>query len=206
MNESQTATEDEATARRRRDHRRLRRIATRHGAVLLGALTLWGAADLWATVSGWLLAETVALFNAVFAGTIIAYLFHEWGHFSGARLSGAVSPVLKEPRSFFMFNFRDDLNTRGQFLSMSMGGPVANWTLVVLLFFMLPLDTWSQSLLFATAVAIAVSVCVFEVPVINRVMYGDDPAEVLSIRQREAGTLPRNTGIAVGALVWLLAI
>ena len=62
--------------------------------------------------------------------TALAFLSHEWGHFSGARLSGAVSPVLKERKSFFMFNFKTAVNSRAQFLAMSLGGPVANWLLV----------------------------------------------------------------------------
>lgn len=197
---------DTNDARKERDRKRLRRVALRHSAAFLAALTLWGAADHWAAGSGLLLAQAIALANAVFAGTAIAYLCHEWGHFSGARLSGAVSPVLKEPQSFFMFNFKDDLNSRGQFLSMSAGGPVANWSLAAALFFLLPMETWSQALLFATTVAIAVSVSVFELPVINRVMYGDDPRQTIDVRLRESGSLPRYTGIAAGAAVWLMAI
>lgn len=190
--------------RQQRDRKRLRKVAIRHGAYVLAAFTLWGAADAWASSSGWLLAETIALLNAVFAGTAIAYLFHEWGHFAGARLSGAVSPVAKEPVSFFMFTFKEEFNTTRQFLSMSVGGPAANWTLVIVLFLMLPLDTWSQALLLATTFAIAVSVSVFEFPVINRVMYGDNPGETIEERLKETGTTPRNIGIASGALVWLL--
>lgn len=200
-------TETEARdARTARDRARLKRVAIRHSTIFLAAITLWGAADAWATASGWLLAETVALLNAVFAATTIAYLSHEWGHFTGARVSGAVSPVLKEPRSFFMFNFKHELNTRGQFLSMSFGGPVANWSLALATFILLPLETWSQALFFATTVAIAVSVSVFELPVINRVMYGDDPREVLDRRVSEAGNTPRTLGIAAGAVLFLAAI
>ena len=192
--------------RKERDGKRLRSVAIRHGAALLAAFTLWGAADAWASASGWMLAETVSLLNAVFAGTAIAFIAHEWGHFTGARLSGAVSPVLKEPVSFFMFSFKDELNTRGQFLAMSFGGPTANWALVLLLFLLLPLETWSQALFLATAFAIAISVSVFELPVISRVMHGDNPAETIQGRLRETGNTPRNIGILGGAALWLIAI
>ena len=191
---------------RARDRKRLRSVAIKHGAYVLAAFTLWGAADAWASTTGWILAETIALLNAVFAGTAIAYIAHEWGHFTGARLSGAVSPVAKEPVSFFMFSFKDELNTRGQFLTMSFGGPLANWTLVTLLFILLPLDTWSQTLLLATTFAIAISVSVFEFPVISRVMYGDNPAETIENRLQETGSMPRNIGIVGGAALWLLAL
>lgn len=199
---------EEATAasRKKRDQKRLNRIAIRHGGVLLAAFTLWGAGDVWASESGWLLAELIALGNAVFAGVIIAYLVHEWGHFAGARMSGAVSPVLKDPQSFFMFNFRYDLNTRGQFMMMSMGGPAANWLLFIILFLTLPLNTAGQALLLATTLAIAISVSIFEIPVMNRVSYGEDPQTVVDQRVKETGTNPRNTGIVLGGLFWLLAL
>ena len=113
---------------------------------------------------------------------------------------------MKEPRSFFMFTFKDKKNSHGQFIAMSLGGPVANWLFVVLLLFFLPLETWSQCLLFATAVAIAVSVSVFEVPIINQVMYGADPTETVQNRLEEVGNFPRTTGILVGAAVWLMII
>lgn len=200
------SNDDSPEARRKRDWRRLKSVASRHGAIVLAAITLWGAADAWASDTGWLLAESVALLNALFAGTIIASILHEWGHFAGARLAGAVSPVLKEPVSFFMFNFRYDLNTNGQFLAMSMGGPFANWMLALVLFLLLPLSTWPQALLFATTIAIAVSVSVFEFPIIKRAMYGEDPREVVEQRQREAGDTPRLTGIVVGGIVWLAAV
>jgi putative flippase GtrA len=192
--------------RKVRDRARLQKVAVRHGAAVLAAFTLWGAADAWALSSGLFLAEIIAMFNAIFAATAIAYIAHEWGHFTGARFSGAISPVAKEPGSFFMFTFKDELNTQGQFLAMSAGGSLANWTLVVLMCFMLPLETWSQALFLATTVAIAVSVGVFEIPIINRVMYGDDPTTTVQQRLKESGSTPRIAGIATGALVWLLAI
>lgn len=192
--------------RKARDQARLKKIALRHGTIVLAALTLWGVADAWALSSGWLLAETIAILNAIFAGTIVAYIAHEWGHFSGARVSGAVSPVAKEPISFFMFNFKTELNTRMQFLWMSAGGPLANWTLFAMIFFLLPVDTWSQAMLLATTFAIAVSVSVFEFPIIRAVMYGQNPTETISVRQRESGNTPRTVGILAGAALWILAI
>jgi hypothetical protein len=193
-------------ARKKRDNSRLRKIAVKHAAIVLASLTLWGTSDYWAAQSGLMLAEIVSLVNAIFVGVILAYILHEWGHFAGARISGAVSPVAKEPVSFFMFSFKDELNTRGQFLSMSIGGPFANWSLFALIFMLLPLDTWSQAMLLATSFAIAVSVSVFEFPVINSVMYGEKPAETISKRQRESGTTPRTAGIIAGAVLWLMAI
>ena len=203
MSEAETTNVE---ARKKRDNSRLRKIAIRHATIVLTAFTIWGTSDSWAAQSELFLAEMVSLINAIFAGVILAYIFHEWGHFAGARISGAVSPVAKKPVSFFMFNFKDELNTRGQFLSMSVGGPFANWGLFVLIFMLLPLNTWSQAMLLATTFAIAVSVSVFEFPVINAVMYGEKPAETINKRQRESGNTPRTVGIIAGAALWLLAI
>ena len=105
-----------------------------------------------------------------------------------------------------MFTFKDDVNSREQFLSMSIGGPAANWLLVLGLFLLLPLESWSQALLLATTFAIAVSVCVFEIPVINSVMYGKPPGETIQRRLREIGNTSRISGIVAGTLVWFLAI
>lgn len=201
-----TEVVDSVEERKSRDQARLKRVAMRHLGALLAAITLWGAADQWAISSSLSIAGGIAVLNAIFAGTVIAYLFHEWGHFAGARISGAVSPVLKEPKSFFMFNFKDDLNTTRQFLSMSAGGSVGNWLLVFLVLVLFPTDTWSQAALLATTIAIAVSVSVFEWPIINQVMYGKEPRMVIDQRLEESGKTPRNIGIGVGVVVWLLAI
>ena len=209
MNEEQNQSTEAATdvaERKTRDQARLKKIALRHSTIVLAAFTLWGVADAWALSSGWLLAETIAILNAIFAGTVVAYIAHEWGHFSGARVAGAVSPVAKAPVSFFMFNFKTELNTRRQFLWMSAGGPLANWTLFAMIFLLLPLNTWSQAMLLATSFAIAVSVSVFEFPIIKAVMYGQEPAETISTRQRESGNTPRTVGILAGAALWILAV
>lgn len=89
---------------------------------------------------------------------------------------------------------------------MSAGGPLANWTLFAMIFLLLPLNTWSQAMLLATSFAIAVSVSVFEFPIIKAVMYGQEPAETISTRQRESGNTPRTVGILAGAALWILAV
>ena len=89
---------------------------------------------------------------------------------------------------------------------MSLGGPIANWALVVGFFFLLPLETWSQMLLLATLLSIAVSVSIFEVPVMLRIREGE-PSAIIQRRLEEAGSTPRNIGIiagALGAIFWML--
>jgi hypothetical protein len=201
---------DEETARlRERDRARMKRAAGIHFVMVMGALTLWGASDAWAISSGWGLAWAVSIANALIAGTIIANTLHEWGHFAGARLSGAVSPVLKKPvRHYFMFDFSFDENDDRQFLWMSWGGILIPWILVALAALLVPIDNLSRIALLATLLTRAVQVSVFEVPVVLRTRRGGEPRAELD-RELESGfARSRWAGFAVGAvgaLVWLAA-
>ena len=189
------------------EKKRLVNVGQKHAAFVLGSLTLWGVSDYWAAESELILALGLALINSVVAGTIIASILHEWGHFLGARLSGSNAPLLEKTFSFFFFNFKDEGNTKSQFLQMSLGGPLANWSLVIGVFFLLPLETWSQILLIATMLSIAVSVSIFEVPIMLRLKDGE-PSVIIQKRLEEAGSKPRNIGIAagaLGALFWILS-
>ena len=189
------------------EKKRLVNVGQKHAAFVLGSLSLWGVSDYWAAESELILALGLALINSVVAGTIIASILHEWGHFLGARLSGSNSPLLEKTFSFFFFNFKDEGNTKSQFLQMSLGGPLANWSLVIGVFLLLPLETWSQILLIATMLSIAVSVSIFEVPIMLRLKDGE-PSVIIQRRLEEAGSKPRNIGIvagALGALFWILS-
>jgi hypothetical protein len=187
------------------EKKRLSKIGRKHAAFLLGSITLWGASDLWANGTGLIIAESITLINAIVAGTITATIFHEWGHFLGARIGSSNAPVMEKTISFFFFNFKDEENTKAQFLKMSAGGPIANWLLVIAIFMLLPLDSWSQTLLLATVFSIAVSVSIFEIPVMLRVKEGT-PSEIVQKRLQEAGSTPRNLGILAGAILWMVAI
>ena len=187
------------------DSARLRKIGTYHFAAAMAALTLWGAGDTWAASSGMFLAEVVAVANALIAGIVLAFLCHEWGHFTGARLSSSVSPVLKDPVSFFMFNFKFEQNTKRQFLWMSIGGSTGNWLLVVLLLLLVPIDSASRAMLIATTIGVAISVGFFEIPVIRSTSAGGEPqAELKNRLDSGALTTGRNVGIATGAILWLV--
>jgi len=198
-------TASEASAARERDRARLRRIASIHLVMVMGALTLWGAADSWAVTSGWGLAWAAAILNALIAAYVISATLHEWGHFAGARLSGSVAPVLKEPvRYFFMFDFKFEHNDSRQFLWMSLGGILTPWLLVVATPLLVPIDNASRVMLLAVFLAQAVSVSVFEAPVALRAWNGGEPRAELE-RQLRAGVLKKSRyyGVAAGVLLWL---
>ena len=195
---------DERRQQLQRDLARLKTVAFQHGAVATGIVLLWGSGQAWSEANEGLLIALIAVASGFFGGVALAFLSHEWGHFSGARLSGAVSPVLKERKSFFMFNFKTAVNSRAQFLAMSLGGPVANWLLVALVLLALPAGSLAHAALLATVTGVAVNVCVFEFPVISRVSYGADPAETVAQRLKETADngLGQNIGLMVGIVVF----
>lgn len=189
----------------KKDRDNLRGSATLHAVAAMAALTLWGAADLWASVSGWWLARGVALVDAVIAGTVVAGIVHEWGHYAGARLAGAATKPFKKPiRHFFVFDFPFDRNDRRQFLSMSWGGILAPWLVVLSLPLLIPIDNPSRAMLLAVFVTRAAQASFFEVPVVLRTAAGGDPQQELGERLRAGGlATSRYAGLAVGVLAFL---
>ena len=200
-----------ADAARALDRARILQIGSFHAALVLGALTLWGAAATWAQVTGWTIAHFAALANAVVAGFVIPSTVHEWGHFLGARLSGATSPVFEAPkRHYFLFDFPIAENDLRQFAWMSWGGILAPWLPVLLALLLVPSGAIGGHVLLATLVFKAVAVAAFEVPVVRAAVANGDPAGELG-RRVQAGALPRSrnigaaAGLALFALLWLAA-
>lgn len=190
------------------DWERFKQVGKVHGLVFLGALTLWGAADAWAVQTDLLLAEFLAVVNAFVAATILAIQFHEWGHFAGARLSGSYSPLVRQPRSDgFIFGFIFEKNSRDQFLAMSIGGPAGNWLLFILTLALVPMDSWGRAMLVAVALARAISVSVFEVPIILRTLRGGDPQEEINIALNDgSGDRGRVLGYGIGVIAWIAMV
>ena len=207
---TQDDSPDTRENRRQRDRLRLRQVATKHAFIALVLITLWGLVDFWAGITGQLGVHSIAVLNAIVVGFVLASLVHEWGHFAAARLAGAVSPVLKEQplslTAFFMFTFKHELNSRQQFLSMSLGGIIGNWLLCLLLFMLLSLHTPAQLALIATCIAIAVNVSVFELPIFFRVKGGTDPEETILNRLKENRGLSSQLGSVLGIALWLVGM
>jgi len=190
------------------DNARMRQIGGFHFAMVMGALTMWGAAVTWAQVTGWAVAELVAVANALIAAFVLQSTLHEWGHFAGARLAGAESPVLEEPRKhFFMFDFAMDKNDLRQFLWMSWGGILAPWAVALLVAAALPLSILSVQVLLATLVMKAVGVAIFEVPIARAAAQSGEPGAELA-KQVAAGGLTRgrNIGTVVGLALFALLL
>jgi hypothetical protein len=189
------------------DRARVKQIGQLHFAMGMGALTLWGAADAWSSVSGLAIAWLASIANALIAGFVVTSILHEWGHFAAARLAGAVSPALEKPRNhFFIFDFSFEKNDTRQFVWMSWGGILVPWALVLAVLLLVPLDDAGRIVLFATFVARAVAISLFEVPVVRGAMAGGDPRSELGRRLpalKKSFATGNAVGVAVAALVWL---
>ncbi|MEM9174664.1 MAG: hypothetical protein AAGC67_05480 [Myxococcota bacterium] len=191
------------------DRANMKKIGAFHFAMVMGALTLWGAAVAWAQTTGWAIAELAAVANAVIAATVISSTLHEWGHFTGARLSDAPSPVLDAPRNhYFMFDFKmADADVR-QFTWMSWGGIAVPWLLVVAALVLVPVGLTSGAALIATLVAKATSATHFELPIVRDANACGDHNE--AFQRGIAGGLDASgrvgnvTGLVVFALLVLL--
>lgn len=142
-------------------------------ATIVAALALFGGAETWAAASGLGLAHVTAVGAAMIAGWVIASLLHEWGHYAGAKLSGAIAPRVKlAGLAFFRFNFDLEKNSLRQFASMSAGGNVAHWSAFAAAFLLVPMNTLAQSVFVSSALAFAVFASVIEWPIIARTASG----------------------------------
>lgn len=141
--------------------------------------SIWAGAEAWATVSGLTLATVLSSVGGLFVGLAVAGLSHEWGHFAGARLSGAVAPTAPVGNFAGVFAFDLERSTDAQFRSMSVGGNIAHWTAAWLLFFGLPGATAGQIAIQSGALGFVAFASVVELPVIRRAFSGQSSAEAI---------------------------
>ena len=154
----------------------------RDAATLVGLLALWGGAEAWAAGTSLALAVFTAVGASLVAGWTIAGLFHEWGHYAGAKLARSAAPRVKVPGlSFFRYNFDLEKNSVPQFTAMSIGGNLAHWGAVAAALLLVPMTTLGQASFVSATVAFAVFASVIEWPIIARTTSGRvRPAEAFA--------------------------
>ena len=178
-------------------------LLARDTAIALAALSLWAAADTWYLVSGLGFALAISVLDAIFVGYILGALFHEWGHYTGAKLSGASAPRVKpKGTSLFRFNFDMAANTQRQFHWMSFGGWVFHWGLLAILVLAMPFDSIGRIALVSSVFGFILYATFIETGILRQTLGGSDPAETLS--QLSAKTF-RQAGI-VGSVAGLFAL
>ena len=178
-------------------------LLARDTAIALAALSLWAAADTWYLVSGLGFALAVSVLDAIFVGYILGALFHEWGHYTGAKISGASAPRVKSKgTSLFRFNFDMSANTQRQFHWMSFGGWVFHWGLLAILVMALPFDSIGRIALVSSVFGFILYATFIETGILRKTLGGSDPAETLG--QLSAKTF-QQAGI-VGSVAGLFAL
>ena len=175
-------------------------LLSRDAAIALAALSLWAAADTWYLVSGLGFALAVSVLDAIFVGYILGALFHEWGHYTGAKFSGASAPRVKpKGTSLFRFNFDMATNTQRQFHWMSFGGWVFHWGLLLILVAVLPLDSIGRIALVSSVFGFILYATFIETGILRQTLGGSDPAETLgqlSVRTfQQAGVVGSVAGL-----------
>ena len=179
-------------------------VALRDLALLLVALSLWAAAESWALLSGTGFAWLLSVADGLLAGALMVGLFHEWGHFAGARLSGGTAPITSAKLPLPLFNFDFARSETRHFQAMGMGGNFAHWSAVLLIAIFLPPDTAGRVALLAGALGFAVFASAVEFPVISRCQGGVSPTESLAgIRPAD---LKRNGVLGAVAALLLFSI
>ena len=178
-------------------------LLARDTAIALAALSLWAAADTWYLVSGLGFALAVSVLDAIFVGYILGALFHEWGHYTGAKISGARAPRVKSKgTSLFRFNFDMSANTQRQFHWMSFGGWVFHWGLLAILVLALPFDSIGRIALVSSVFGFILYATFIETGILRKTLGGSDPAETLG--QLSAKTFQQAS--IVGSVAGLFAL
>ena len=81
--------------------------------------------DTWAQASSLSAAPVIGAIGA-FLGMFLALLpVHEWGHYAGAKLTGAIAPRNPISKVFPMFHFDIERNTDAQFIATGLGGNIS---------------------------------------------------------------------------------
>ncbi len=178
-------------------------LLARDTAIALAVLSLWAAADTWYLVSGLGFALAISVLDAIFVGYILGALFHEWGHYTGAKLSGASAPRVKpKGTSLFRFNFDMAANTQRQFHWMSFGGWVFHWGLLAILVLAMPFDSIGGIALVSSVFGFILYATFIETGILRKTLGGSDPAETLG--QLSAKTF-QQAGI-IGSVAGLFAL
>jgi hypothetical protein len=188
------------------DVTKVSRLALRDGGIALAALSLWAAADAWYSATGLGAAALLSVLDGFAAGFVINLLAHEWGHFAGARWGGGIAPTARLTQLFPIFVFDMQRSPVRAFQAMSVGGNLAHWSAVALLFLWVPLDSPGRVALACSAFAFAFGASLTEFPVMRRSFAGASPVE--SFKGLTGAKLRRDRwiGIAAGALLFVSVV
>lgn len=194
--------QDQAAQDQSRDEPGLTGMIIRDLAIVFAALSLWAAADTWYQVTGLWLAQLVSIGDAILVGLLLAALAHEWGHYTGARVSGA-DTQRKSPKglSLLRFEFIYENNDARQFHWMTYGGHIFHWSMLLILVIALPLDGLGRIALVSAVFGFIVFASVIEYNIVKDTWAGMDPRTRLDQLTKK----DFQQSMAIGALGGLFA-
>ena len=164
-----------------KDEARLSLVILRDVAIASVFLSLFAAAESWATVSRLALATSLAVVDGLLVGIATAALVHEWGHFIGARLGGGHAPLKPLTKFPPLYDFDYERNDARSFLWMSYGGNIAHALLVVTYLMLIPTRSMGTAALVAGAFGFSVFSSLVEFPVIRQAQRGVPGLEALAV-------------------------
>ncbi|MEM9621112.1 MAG: hypothetical protein AAF993_05650 [Pseudomonadota bacterium] len=178
--------------------------------IIAGLLALWHYCNLWYVGATGIVAGLAALLTAVLgfiSAYVSCYIVHEWGHYAGARLAGAVIPI-GTPRGIALGLFNPYDHSVRQFQSMSWGG-VVGYTLTAIICVSLYQPTLAYQALAVGGIAFVMQSWSVDLPIILRIQRGapvlptaSDGASAAVIGRR---TLQSWSVLTVGVVIWALA-
>ncbi|MEZ4281041.1 MAG: hypothetical protein R3F21_15680 [Myxococcota bacterium] len=164
------------------DEAKLSLVALRDGAIIAVLLSIFAAAESWATVSRLGFATFLSVVDGLLVGAATNALVHEWGHFVGARLGGGHAPLKPLTKFLPLYDFDYANNDGRAFLWMSYGGNLAHAALV--LAYLALVHTPGRegtAALVAGAFGFAVFSSLVEIPVIQQARRGVPGLEALGV-------------------------
>jgi hypothetical protein len=164
-----------------RDEASLALVILRDVAVASVLLSLFAAAEAWATVSRLALASLLSVVDGLLVGAATNALAHEWGHFVGARLGGGHAPLKPLAKFLPLYDFDYANNDNRSFLWMSYGGNLAHAAVVLIYLVLVPTRSMGTAALVAGAFGFAVFSSLVEIPVIQQARRGVPGLEALAV-------------------------
>jgi len=203
-NANAAAEEEQSPGPAATDQSSLTLMVARDVGLAAALLSLFAAADAWHLLTGSGLSGALSILDGLIVGVGVTAFAHEWGHYTGARWSGAQVP-LRPVKSFpQVFDFDYQGCEPSHFMGLSVGGNVAHWVMVLVLAVLLPLDTVGQAALLSGSVGFAVFGSTVEFPVISRARSGASPLESLSVIPKNFLQKNGAMGAAAALLVFLV--
>jgi hypothetical protein len=186
------------------DEAALSLVLLRDVALVSALLSLFAAAEAWASVTGLALASLLSIVEGLLVGAATAAVLHEWGHFAGARFAGGHAPLKPVGGFFPIFDFDYKNNDARAFDWMSIGGNLGDISVVLILFLALPLTSSGTAALVAGAFGFAVFAGAIEFPVIRKARSGMTGIEALSTIPKDFLRRYSRWGMGAALAVFLL--